>query len=407
MKILNIYSQLTDIQQFPIHLNESSKKTLHTIYQNFKKILETCTTKKDYSVSHKPAILTKGELFDDIPTKIKHNIIESQQNKMASTVIYSWKTMKDANEYSIELHIYYGIDKSNTNQHNHIKYVNKTKLNNYYFIVRSVMELLIQQSHSKLTQHKINIYIYLTKNIKQIPDKHNETVDRIHVNTGITTFCSAHTEINIFRAEEWFKTFIHESIHNICLDFGSVDTQSYKKKLQDIFFIQSDYLLFETYTELWAEILQIVCISVFNNKDTVISDLHKECVFTVFQANKVLSLCTQMKGKYKDLTNKNKSILSLYRENTNCFSYYVLKMIAFCHINTFISWCVQYNTRNVLFFEKKNENVISFIAFFEKNYKDKTMIQYIESMYNTFEIITKDNAFMYKTLRMSIFEIII
>ena len=66
--------------------------------------------------------------------------------------------------------------------------------------------------------------MYLTPHKKKLPKQYN-LIDREHANTAFTTSCQTETEICIFREEEWFKTFIHETFHNMGMDFTANGSQ--------------------------------------------------------------------------------------------------------------------------------------------------------------------------------------
>ena len=62
--------------------------------------------------------------------------------------------------------------------------------------------------------------------------------------------------INIFRKEEWFKTLIHECV---CfnLDFKSSKI-NFTTLFSDLFYINSSYIVNESFTEFWARILNAI-----------------------------------------------------------------------------------------------------------------------------------------------------
>ena len=60
---------------------------------------------------------------------------------------------------------------------------------------------------------QLNIYIYFTELFKVLPEKKREPIGEKHANTAFTTSCMPSTNIHVYREEEWFKVFIHESFH--------------------------------------------------------------------------------------------------------------------------------------------------------------------------------------------------
>ena len=383
-----------------INLNNKTKIKLNLLRSELKHIYKSVETNNEYKIRTLNNKYVKGELFKYIPIEIQEIITVNNNN--INTKIFEWSIKTKENDiYNIKLNINYSKSANNRN----IKYVKDDKLVEYYILTRTIMEFLINQStnNGKLKNHKIDIYLYLTKHIKLIPTEVNKKVGWIHINTGVTIYSDeiTNSEINIYRAEEWFKTLIHEGIHNLGMDFNG-DTLEYYNKLKRIFIVDSDYLLFETYTEVWAEIIQILFISILNNKKSINERFTNEFYFSLLQSKKIFSLCTMNKGTYNDLINKNNHILKLYKEDTNCFSYFILKMVALYKINEFIFWCDENNNSKIMQFTKSNKNIISFINFFEKYYKDKHLIKLINKL-----DILNEGEFIKKTTRISIHEILI
>ena len=61
--------------------------------------------------------------------------------------------------------------------------------------------------------NKLNVICYLTSFKKELPLSNVEVMDSNNVNTAFTYHCPNDGEITIFRKEEIFKVFIHESFH--------------------------------------------------------------------------------------------------------------------------------------------------------------------------------------------------
>jgi len=245
-----------------------------------------------------------------------------------------------------------------------------------------------------------NVYFYLTSLEKQLPNKNihldNNILNYNHINTGFTTTCPQFSEIVIFRKEEWFKVFVHESFHNFALDFSDMNVTELNNAILSIFPIQSKVNLYEAYTEFWAETINVVFCSYFNrnverNNNGVdfhqfISNveilIHFERIYSFFQLNKVLNY---MGLTYKNLYSKDKNsqVLreTLYKENTNIFAYYVIKGILMHNYNGFMTWCFINNDKSkIIQFVKTNQNLYSFYSFIQKNYKTITFENNVDCM---------------------------
>jgi len=262
----------------------------------------------------------------------------------------------------------------------------------------------------------INIYIYLTKKMKLLP-KNNAVLDTIHINTAFTTVCSKkNNEIYIYRKEEWFKVLIHESFHSFGLDFASMDDENNNKQMFSIFPIKCDLRLYETYTETWAEMINVIFVSVNSYscneryinmhklKEIIEKNMYNEIIFSMFQCAKVLH---HNNLKYRELYEKsNESIIKRmnYKENTNVFSYYIVKAILIYHYNDFIEWC--YANNGSIRFEQNEKNIYSFIHFIKSNYKSNAFLRTMQFLENWFSQNKNKHAEKWElqTSRMSITE---
>ena len=72
-----------------------------------------------------------------------------------------------------------------------------------------------------------------------LPSTNIEILNSSHVNTAFTRTCPKKSEIVVFRKEEWFKVFIHESFHNFGLDFSDMNNAECTSRILDIFPVNS------------------------------------------------------------------------------------------------------------------------------------------------------------------------
>ena len=116
----------------------------------------------------------------------------------------------------------------------------------------------------------------------------------LHVNGGISDICQTNGQIVVYRKEEWFKVFMHETMHNYGMEFSTLDISSANKKLQTIFAIQTHINIFESYCEIWARIMNVFfecyfdihrhSLSVFKPLTTrkkIINKIHKQHSFSL------------------------------------------------------------------------------------------------------------------------------
>lgn len=291
--------------------------------------------------------------------------------------------------------------------------ISPNKLAKYYENIVCKIYLWIHIANKyrvKDCSQKLNIYLYLTNIVKLLSK--NSVLGRFHVNTGFTTTCTTKNEIYVYREEEWFKVFIHETFHSFGMDFSDSQKNHIQdiceKQIHHIFNIPDvNILVFETYNEVCAEIIHLLFFHFFHSKnysERVIEKLlSKEMSFSAFQCAKVLNHYSM---KYSDLYSQSPDSMKKrmnYRENTNVFAYYVLKSLFLNHLDEFISWITKSNRRSLKFYVSL-QNTSAFCAMIRDIYDDPEYVKKME-IYSTWaEIHKRDTSIESKTLRMTIHE---
>ena len=299
-----------------------------------------------------------------------------------------------------------------------------------------------------------NIHIYEAGNGSE---KQQVMVDRIltpsHVNGGLSDICQLDGQIIVYRSEEWFKVFIHETMHNYGVDFSTLDLTMANKKIQSIFSIQTNVKLFESYCEIWARIMNVFFESYFvvnrqsqalfiplSTRKKMIHKIHKnnytsvkngrtynprmntssdvdkkqrflnifydnlkhESIFSIFQCVKILNF---MGLDYNIISNCNDAnyiiVKKMYKEETNVFAYYIIVAILMANFNNFILWCIDNNT-NLFNFKKEDSSVDNFVMFISKNYKNSELLGMIVHLEKRLENRQPDDELLLHTLRMTI-----
>jgi hypothetical protein len=286
------------------------------------------------------------------------------------------------------------------------------------YIKRIYLWLYIATINSPpICSQKLNIYLYLTNLSKSIPGGREE-LSQIHANTAFTTSCKKNTEIHIYREEEWFKVLIHESFHCFGLDFSAENQETINREIYALFPINSKMNIFEVYCEMFAEIINDMFISWHftkksENLEKYVGDLirktetflNNERMFSLFQCAKVLN---HYGIKYIDLFERTPESIQnrkKYRENnTNIFSYYILKAIFLFFYDDFLEWCFIHNNQNVAFNVKKMKD---FSIFIRDHYKKKEFLEAIHNMEKFFyEHRHAENTYTMNTMRMSLYELL-
>uniref|UniRef100_A0A6C0B276 Uncharacterized protein n=1 Tax=viral metagenome TaxID=1070528 RepID=A0A6C0B276_9ZZZZ len=249
----------------------------------------------------------------------------------------------------------------------------------------------------------MQINIYFTNKNKNLPIARSP-LNQNHANTAFTTSCSANTEINIFREEEWFKVLIHETFHCLGLDFSEMDKTRSNQLILKLFPVKSDVRLFETYCETWAEITNVMFISFFSTRNNDIEKmlqkteimLYYERLFSLIQCTKVLR---HFGLTYEAIHTKSKQSEN-YKEETQILSYYILKSIYMFYHNDFIEWCLL-NNGSTLNFKKTEENIEKYAEFIQQHYQKQEFLDTIQTIQDFHIKKTISN-----TLRMTVFELV-
>jgi len=237
----------------------------------------------------------------------------------------------------------------------------------------------------------LNIYIYLTPFKKELPENKSEVIGPVNANTGYTYRCEKNNEIVIYRQEEWFKVFIHETMHTFGNDFEAelhdVDDTVIKK----IFSLPQgvDIRLSETYSEIWARIMNVAFQTYFKNPPSLESKtakqfkknfefyLHLESIFSLYQCIKVLDFMgVNYQLMVSDSAHSKKMTDAFYRENTNVFAYYVLTSVLLHSHDDFFTWCAKRNGPGLNMFKVKTAQD-EFAELVESCYKKNDLLQKI------------------------------
>jgi hypothetical protein len=249
------------------------------------------------------------------------------------------------------------------------------------------LDIVGSYASSKCSQ-TLNIYCALTPFEKALPPSQCNIIGPWNCNTAVTTSCQRAGEILIYRKEELFKVFIHETFHVFGLDFSAHSNEQLNRKLRLLFPIKTDYNAFEAYAEFWAEIINCVfcsykLLSDKTNKNKFLTYchfcIHFEQIFSMFQMAKVLDF---MGIDYTSLYAEGEPHVAtrkyLYKERSNVFAYYIIKALLMYYSADFMVWC-KLNNSNILRFSKGGTD--RFLTFIVDHYvrhdfvKDQTRVR--------------------------------
>jgi len=296
---------------------------------------------------------------------------------------------------------------------------NNFEMISYYktYAHRVYMWLLMVSKKSTCVE-TLNIYVYLTPFKKQIPENKSESIGPINANTGYTFRCEKKNEIIIYREEEWFKVLLHETMHAFGNDFHN-ENETGGLNIKRMFSLPDEIIvrMSETYSEIWARIMNVMFQTYFKNppslesrnlqqfKKNVDFYLHLESIFSLYQCIKILDFMgINYETLVSDSDHSNKMIKSFYRENTNVFAYYVLTSILLNSHDDFLSWCIKNNGSGLNMFKIKTTQG-EFIELIKSCYKKNELLQQIVE---TEQKLARDykksitNRELITTLRMTI-----
>lgn len=392
--IVNPYSKqiLKYIQKIPdfSHYKKFSKKTILLFTRFLEKIQVSDIAYTNANIIKINSLDYKqSDLYNAIPIQIR-NIIENQQ------------IIQESYQFSIadrNIKLHFIIPSSSPHSIKTINISIKLVYTWFYFIS--------QYSSNPKCASSLDLYLHMINHNKVLPINHGEPIEQIHANTAFTWACVENSTIQIFREEEWFKVLIHESFHTLGLDFSTMDISECQKKIKEWFSISTEGLLFESYCETWACILNIVFLS-FYSKNTTKKQLESienliqlETKYAFFQSVKVLQ---HYNLTYKDLVFKTPDTIKQreqYSEKTNVFCYNILKGLMIYNLDDFLQWCI-INNRNVLEFHKTYSKIENFCKWIENHYKTSDFMKdykHTEHWYNS----SPKRGYIYNTMRMTIF----
>ena len=406
-----------------IKLTKQTKKTQNVFIQlfneinNAEKYIESVKNKKGEDLFYNirwneietSTQILKPKTFpaDGFPSQIRNHIDENTYNELTYSI--------DLLDRKIKIHFL--LEDINVKAN--------IKLYNNYVDTMLIWLTVINEYATKICAKELTIFLYFTSLKKNIPDSNMDILNEYNINTAFTMTCPVKSEIVIYRKEEWFKVFLHETFHNFGLDFSDMNNELCNKKILEIFPVKTEVNLYESYAEFWAKIMNALFCSYMNlsNKNDEKEFLKNseffinyEIMYSYFQMVKVLNFMN-LNYEYLYSTDTNTADLrnTMYREKTSVFAYYVITLILLSDYQGFIFWCST-NNISLLQFKKTITNQEKFCSFIVKKYKSKTLLENIECMedklYKINQIKNKKTSksqkelnYITKNLRMTICEL--
>lgn len=261
--------------------------------------------------------------------------------------------------------------------------------------------MLVQDHIRNSCSRTMNIYIIFSP-FKKTVGKSNAVMDAYHVNSAFTTSCKEHTDIVIYRNEEWFKVLIHETFHCLGLDFSSFPCNT-EKAMEQLVSVhsQEQIRIYESYCEYWAEVMHIVILSYMDTKSKkeyfqrFDFMMRRQLQFSVLQMVKILK---HHGLRYHELITHKKK----FHEKTHIVSYYIFKTVLLFSSSSFENWCKRHNV-TLFQFQQDEGKIKKFLQFIVKHFKNDDFLQYVRKM--ELYVFKNEKNFpseLLKTMRMTL-----
>ena len=323
-------------QMFSIKENRTMRNFLTYIYSQFTEVnkfintLNIANSRREISnVSTKISSLIKDHLSKSI--YIDSSIITYISNNLNNCKIISYENIIYNKKFVLDFIIY---DKININ--------NLDKIVKNMLVFLQILIKISKNSNNKINECSkdgISITFFLTPflkklNIIETESEVKETLGAKNVNSGFNYTCLNSGLIFIYRKEDFFKVFIHESVHGYGIDralhFDFSKNENYNKFLNLFAFANKSTTnvgINEALTEFWTSLLYL-CVNSYQDSKNLSSFIYNferlyklELVHALYQISKILH--------YNNLTynsfTKNSNSNSNYKENSHIFSYFIVK----------------------------------------------------------------------------------
>jgi len=195
----------------------------------------------------------------------------------------------------------------------------------------------------------LQLNIFMTHFVKEFELYTNKVLGAININSGLTYPCSKTGEIYIYRKHEFFKVFIHETLHSYNIDKllrNNLDSNSYYQTLIKTFNIASTANSYnkiglnEAITEFWTFIIHSFVYCYYNStnfeKTVVLFErcYKYEATHSSFQVAKILYANKLSYDQF--LTTITNNGTTLYNETSHILSYIFFKSLLIYNVEKVI-----------------------------------------------------------------------
>tara|TARA_B110001450_G_scaffold25356_2_gene22374 strand:+ start:15161 stop:16141 length:981 start_codon:yes stop_codon:yes gene_type:complete len=286
--------------------------------------------------------------------QINYELI-NYKSKLLENFIDITKTTKFANipdviNYLEKSNYIYHIYLNNSNINLYVYSTKKLETFNYIKLLKLYKRISIIYKYYNLNK-TINIHLTFWTKPRTLPK--NDIFRPVHINGGFTSLNG--NDIYIYRKDEYSKVILHEFIHHIHeLNSSIMNISLFNiKKLKNFFNIHNNCHLepLEAIIEFWSFIYNTIFISIEYSIPFKLL-FKKELSFTLFQYNKLIN---------------NYKFINQWNEDTNIFSYIIIKLILLVNYKIFLKHNIPYNENIFVDFILNNFNHHNYLKLFKKN----------------------------------------
>ena len=333
---------------FSHNKNSNFKHLLNKLYLEFKE--------------HEP-IINKINI-DSTRVNVPHEVAKDKITHILKTIFSNTQYIDtiiveyiDANINNCSMITYENTINEQTFTFNFIIYdkskINIKKLNNCVKAMLLFLQVIINITNNKkvTTNNKkvttnicnsngLQLNIFMTHFVKKFELYTNKVLGAININSGLTYPCLKTGKIYIYRKHEFFKVFIHETLHSYNVDkllHTNYDSNSNFKTLIQTFNIAPSASIYtkiglnEAITEFWAFIIHTF-VYCYNNSANFVKLIELferfykiEVNHSFFQVAKILHVNKLNYAEFLTTITKNGSVL--YNEKSHVLSYIFFKSL--------------------------------------------------------------------------------
>ena len=295
--------------------------------------------KREYSSS--------GNLIEVDYSLIKEGMENLEKNSFCSKELVA-KLLEKRATYKT---YHYGFAYNGTEYHLYFYGKNPPAKSFYSKVVMSSL-LVNDECEAEGKPKNISVLFCDTRFKKVMPAERGEVIGCKHVNSGSTTFTSSDSRfIHIWRKEECFKVYLHELLHAFNVENSSIRDPLIVEPLMRHFNVDIPLLLVgEAYVEAYATFINLIFYHVVDKnwspkkgytdtENEIAESFSYEVEFATFQIAKLLyHFGYQTTGKFYNKKGTFK-IPPKWKEDSNVFSYYIIKWGLLCNICKMLETC--------------------------------------------------------------------